>query len=294
LKGRVLVTGISGFTGPYVRAALEGRGYEVFGLSDRLQPGSQDEAVNLLDTGAMDSYVARKPFDYLIHLAGVSFVAHERAADQYQINLIGTLNLLEAMWRARLPVKKVVLASSANVYGRPESSPVSESATPVPLSDYGVSKYAMELMARMWFDRMPILIVRPFNYTGIGQSPNFVVPKLVKHFRDRTPHISLGPTTVVREFMDVRDVAQIYAALLESPAASQAVNLCSGKGYRLQGVIDSLREISHHPLEIRFNEALVRGNEIDHLVGAPGKLAELAGPPSFRPLEDTLAWMLKG
>ena len=197
--------------------------------------------VDLLDADAVRRFVEAESFNYVVHLAAVSFVAHETAADYYRVNVLGTLNLLEALAAVPGKLKKVVLASSANVYGRPVHSPVDESAAPAPMNHYGVSKLAMELMAGTWFDRLPILITRPFNYSGVGQSPKFVLPKLVGHFRDRAETIELGDTAVVREFMDVRDVADVYAALLESAATSQAVNLCAGQGYRLDEILEKLR-----------------------------------------------------
>jgi nucleoside-diphosphate-sugar epimerase len=294
VPGRVLITGISGFTGPYVRAALESRGHEVVGLADHAGRGAADRAVDLLDADSVRRFLKTESFDYVVHLAAVSFVAHETAADYYRVNVLGTLNLLEALAAGAGKLKKVVLASSANVYGRPLRSPVDESAAPAPMNHYGVSKLAMELMAGTWFERLPILITRPFNYSGVGQSPKFVLPKLVAHFRDQAETIELGDTAVVREFMDVRDVADVYAALLESAAASQAVNLCAGRGYRLDEILEKLRALTGAAPRIERAPALVRSNEIPQLVGSPARLKSLVPSVAFRPLDDTLRWMLAG
>ena len=280
--GRVLVTGAGGFTGPYLLSALEERGYRVLGLSD---------SPDLADADAIERRLEKESFDYVVHLAAVAILAHERAADYYRVNLVGTLNLLEALAR-RGKLKKVILASSANIYGRPARTPVEESATPAPLNHYGVSKLAMELMARLWFERLPILIVRPFNYSGLGQSTKFVLPKLVAAFRSRTGQLELGDTAVVREFMDVRDVAQVYARLLDSAAAGEVVNLCSGRGVQLDEVLERLTALTGGAPAIRRSEALVRDDEIPALVGCPARLKALAGETAFRPLDETLRWML--
>lgn len=291
MPGRVLITGISGFTGPYVRAELESRGHEVVGLADH--PGNAaDKTVDLLDAAALGRFLEGEAFDYVIHLAALSFVVHDNASDYYRVNLLGALNLLEVLARAKRPLKKIVLASSANVYGRPARIPVDESAVPAPLNHYGVSKYAMELMARMWFDRLPILITRPFNYSGVGQNPKFVFAKIVKHFRDRAKEIELGDTSVVRELMDVRDVAAVYASLLESEAAADVVNLCAGQGYRVDEVLEKLRALTGAAPRIQRAAGLVRGNEIPELVGSPTKLKVMAAQATFRPLDETLHWML--
>jgi nucleoside-diphosphate-sugar epimerase len=132
-KTRVLVTGLSGFTGPHLRAELQAAGYETF--------GPPEHALDILDKEALHTYIGREPFDYVVHLAGISHVAHEHGAGYYQVNLVGTLNLLEAIARRGAPPKKIILASSAQIYGRPARSPVDESTSPAPLNHYGASKY---------------------------------------------------------------------------------------------------------------------------------------------------------
>jgi GDP-6-deoxy-D-talose 4-dehydrogenase len=291
VAGRVLITGISGFTGPYLRAALESRGHQVVGLADRAGDAT-DRSIDLLDADALGRFLQAEAFDYVVHLAALSFVVHDNAADYYRVNLLGALNLLEALARTNRPPKKIVLASSANVYGRPARIPVDETAPPAPLNHYGVSKYAMELMARLWFDRLPILVTRPFNYSGVGQSTKFVFAKLVGHFRDRADEIELGDTSVVREFMDVRDVAGVYAGLLESTASSEVVNICAGTGYRVDEVLEKLRAITGAAPRVRRAPALMRGNDIPELVGSPEKLKTIVPQASFRPLDETLRWML--
>jgi GDP-6-deoxy-D-talose 4-dehydrogenase len=292
VAGRVLVTGADGFTGPHVRAALERRGYQVSGIS-RFEPKrASDAKLDLLDAAALRAHIKAIRPEYVVHLAAITFVAHEDAAEIYRVNLLGSLHLLEALAGAGTPLKKVILASSANVYGRPARMPVEESAPPAPVSHYGVSKYAMELMAARWFGVLPILLVRPFNYTGAGQDPKFVLPKIVEHFRRRAPQIELGDTSVVREFMDVRDVGEAYAGLLESDAAAEAVNLCSGVGHRLDAVLATLQEITGFAPAIARSAALMRGNEIPQLVGSNARLMRLCPQLAFRPLRETLSWML--
>jgi len=292
MPGRVLITGIEGFTGRYLRKVLERQGYDVHGITRHEPEGPADTRIDLLDRAALSQHVRALQPDYFIHLAAITFVAHDDAAEIYSINLIGSLNLLEAIARAGAPVRKIVLASSANVYGRPSRSPVDESMHAAPVNHYGVSKYAMELMAARWFDRLPILLVRPFNYTGVGQNIKFLIPKLVKCFRERSADIDLGDTTVVREFMDVRDVGEAYGHLLVSTGTSETVNLCSGTGHRLDEVLKKLGQLTQFMPTIHRSEALMRGSEIPELVGSADKLRRLCQQIRFRPLEETLSWML--
>jgi GDP-6-deoxy-D-talose 4-dehydrogenase len=293
LAREVLITGISGFTGRHLRSALEAGGYVVHGIGP-LVSHANDRAADLLDPPSLDRALSALGVEYVVHLAGVSSPAHDQP-DQFRVvHEDGTRNLLEALAKRRDGLRKVILASSAYVYGQPVRSPVDESAEPAPTTPYGESKLRMERMAAQWFSRLPLLIVRPFNYTGIGQSATFVVPKLVNHFREKSRQIELGDTTVVREFLDVRDVAELYARLLECELQSDVVNLCRGIGYTLSSVIDMLRNIAGHAPDIRDAAALHRVGEMRQLVGSPQKLLEAVGKFSFRPLEQTLAWMLRG
>jgi nucleoside-diphosphate-sugar epimerase len=294
MRARVLVTGLNGFTGPYVKQELERRGLEVCGLGSSAVAG-RSESIDLLDGEALAHELAARPADYVIHLAGVSVVVHDRLLDYYRVNIEGTLNLLEAITRQGRKVKKVLLASSANVYGRPINSPVNEDAPTLPVSHYGASKLGMELMARIWFEQMPILLVRPFNYTGIGQSMRFVVAKLARLFREKALNIEMGDTSVFREFMDVRDVVRVYADLLECDHACDVVNLCSGVGHSVDEIFEMLTRISGHSPKLVSKAELRRSNDIRALIGSTSKLTSFLGAGvSFRPVEETLRWMLEG
>jgi nucleoside-diphosphate-sugar epimerase len=229
--------------------------------------------------------------DVIIHLAGLSFAAHENTREIYQANLLGTLSLFKAIEDSKCCPYKVILASSAHVYGNQAQSPILESCIPAPVSDYAVSKLAMEHMARLWFDRMPILVTRPFNYTGAGQASVFLPPKIVNHFARRAPEIELGNLDVARDWSDVRDVARIYRRLLECPAHSLVVNVCSGASYSLQHVLETMVMITGHTIEVRVNPDFVRPNEVKELRGDNSLLQSLIGEMPRRPLRETLAWM---
>lgn len=236
------------------------------------------------------AFAASEP-DAVIHLAAISFVGHSDPADFYRVNTIGTVNLLEALVRARVPVRKVVVASSANVYGNAHVSPLDETSTPAPVNHYACSKLAMEHLVSQWFGSLPIVIARPFNYTGRGQGAQFLVPKIVGHFTRREPVLELGNIDVARDFTDVRDVAGLYTDLLFSAAQSETVNICSGRAYSLQWIVDTCSAITGHELEVRINPAFVRADEIKSLVGSTARLDGLALLPR-RELVETLRWMI--
>jgi nucleoside-diphosphate-sugar epimerase len=291
---RALVTGINGFTGHYVADELRRAGYDVVGLGPAgtggVTPGFD---LDLCDREAVIECLKDQAFDAVVHLAGIAFVAHGNADAIYQVNVLGTRHLLEGLASAPAGPRVVVLASSANVYGNADVEPITEAVAPAPVNDYGVSKLAMEYVARLWEDRLPIVVTRPFNYTGVGQSAQFLIPKIVDHYRRRAAEIELGNIDVVRDFMDVRDVAKLYRLIVEQAPAGRTFNICSGRGHSLADVLEMAGAISGHRLEVKVNPAFVRSSEVKRLVGSTASLSTIATDFTFRPLRETLAWMLE-
>lgn len=278
---KILVTGLDGFTGHYVDLALKKAGHEVLECkSDLTNPASVVEEIKSLS------------FDAVIHLAAIAFVGHGNANAFYDVNLLGTRNLLQALTEHAPKLKSILLASSANVYGNRTEGVLSESAFPDPVNDYAVSKLAMEQMAKLYLDKLPLFFVRPFNYTGIGQEAHFLIPKIVNHFKDKSDVIELGNLHVWREFGDVRNVASIYQQLIEVAPVGQTLNICTGNSHSLLDVLEICQSISGHSLEVKVNPEFVRENEVKTLIGDPAKLQKLINQPNALLLEDTLAWML--
>ena len=278
----VLITGLNGFTGHYVQAELLAQGYGVVGLTSDLT--APDDVA---------SEIAQVQPDAVIHLAGIAFVGHGNANAFYEVNLIGTRNLLEALAQYAPKVQSILLASSANIYGNRTEGILNEDAIPDPANDYAVSKLAMEQMAHLWVDRLPLFIVRPFNYTGIGQEENFLIPKIVAHFKDEKSVIELGNLDVWREFGDVRAVADIYTRLVKHCPAGETLNICTGQSHSLREVIAMCEKITGHSIEIKVNPLFVRANEVRELTGDNSHLRGHIGDWEIPHLEDTLAWMLE-
>lgn len=278
---RVLVTGAQGFTGRHFCAAARKSGYEVYPLES-----------DITDKAALLHEVQSVRPNYVVHLAAISAVTHEDEEALYRVNLFGTLNLLKALCALPDRPVRVLLASSANVYGNSSASPIDEQCCPAPVNHYAMSKLAMEHMASTFADRLPLCIVRPFNYTGSGHDERFVIPKLIRHFAQRASCVELGNLDVEREFNDVRAVCDVYLRLLKSAAPGDVFNVCSGRPVSLRGVIELLEQISGHQLEVRVNPAYIRPNEISRLCGSAEKLVDCIGPVPHPPLADTLHWML--
>ncbi|ONI82027.1 GDP-mannose 4,6 dehydratase [Saccharothrix sp. ALI-22-I] len=292
---RVLVTGVSGFTGRHVAAELIGAGHEVVGLAHASPgtpvPGVEVHRADLLDRESLRSVVAEVEPDAVVHLAAISFVAHGDADELYRANVVGTRNLLAALSDAPRRPRIVALASSANIYGNATVEPIDEDVAPDPVNDYAVSKLAMEYMAKLWADRLPIAITRPFNYTGAGQDARFLIPKIVDHFRRGERKIELGNTGVWRDFGDVRTVARYYRRLVEIAPAGSTLNLCSGVAHSLSEVLDMMAAIAGYEIEVEVNPAFVRANEVVRLVGSRERLVDTLGDEPLIPFEKTLEWM---
>ena len=297
---KILVTGADGFTGRYLAAELQRAGYEVHGLvhkpvaSGKVAGVSALHVADLSDAAGLAAVVHEVQPDKVVHLAAIAFVAHGDIEAIYRTNLVGTRHLLEALAQSKAPLDAVLLASSSNVYGNYVGGVLDENTPPAPANDYAVSKLAMEYVARLYADRLPLITVRPFNYTGVGQAEGFLIPKIVSHVRRRAPLIELGNLDVARDFSDVRNVATLYRRLLEAPAAvGQTFNVCSGQAWSLNDVLTMVREISGHDFEVRVNPAFVRQNEVKTLVGSRAKLDAVVGNVPEIALRDTLRWMLE-
>lgn len=279
---RIFVTGADGFTGRhFVRTALD-QGHEVIAMQ-----------ANLADKHGMTEELAKAEADAVIHLAAIAYVGHSEPSAFYDVNVLGSTNLLDALVSISNRPKAVLLASSANVYGNCAESPITEQQQPAPTNHYAMSKLAMEYVARNYLDRLAIIIARPFNYTGAGQSEHFVVPKIVSHFASKARFIELGNLDVEREFNDVRMVCEAYLRLLAKGISGEIYNVCSGLPVRLSEIVSLLTELTGHKIAVNTNPKFVRVSEVYRLCGSPEKLLAAIGTLTQVGLRESLLWMLK-
>ena len=291
----LLITGAAGFTGRHLITAANQKGYRCIAMAQHegpKVPGAYDTLVaNLLDPASLEhAIVAAKP-DYIVHLAAISFVAHGSTTEIYQVNQLGTINLLEAIRKSVPEITKVMIASSANIYGNTTTLPITESVPPAPVNHYGMSKVTMEMATQLYPD-LPVVLTRPFNYTGCGQSPNFLIPKIVTAFKAGKKEIELGNLDVARDFSDVRDVVTAYLRLLITDTTALTYNICSGTAISLLAVIETLNELAGYEMQLCVNQDFVRNDEIKTLYGSPALLEAAVGNYRKYTLTDTLAWML--
>lgn len=274
---RALITGRSGFTGIHLAQHLEQQGWEVHGLDRMGGPGSDaPPTIDINDTASIVQRLKAVQPTHIVHLAAQSHVVGDPLSF-FRVNLLGTESLLEAIAASGVQPVKVLIASSANVYGNAQQSPITEVEPLRPMNHYALSKVAMEQMLFKWNERLPIVITRPFNYTGPGQSETFVMPKIVHAFHRRDPIIRLGNLDVARDLSDIRFVCEAYLRLLQAPSEGQTFNICSGTSIHLLSVLELMREISGHDPRVEVDPAFVRKDEIKDLCGSPQRLFQTVG-----------------
>jgi len=285
---RVLVTGASGFAGRHVLAAIATAGHEPVGFGGPHEP---PPSLDLLDAVALRTAVDASGADAVIHLAGQAFVPPSIADPlaTLAVNATGTANLLEAVRAARRPIRTLIV-SSAEVYGkqRPERMPLDETTPLRPENPYAASKVAAETYAEVWsrLYALDVVIARPFNHIGPGQDARFVVPSFARQLAEiaagAPPLLSVGNLAAERDFLDVRDVAGAYVALLANGRSGSVYNVCSGHAVAIQEVLRQLITIARVPVEIRDDPERLRPSDIPVLCGDATKLrAETGWTPQF-------------
>ena len=289
----VLVTGAAGFTGRAVCNALASSGYEVHGMASRAGASSaiKFHSCDLLDKQAVGKLLSAIKVDQVVHLAARAFVASDDWEAFYKTNVIGSCNLLDAARDAG--VGRVIVASSANVYGVPvDDTPLREDAKLAPVNHYAASKLAMEHMARTYADDFSLVVTRPFNYTGPQQDASYLIPKLVANFTARTEKISLGNLNVARDFTSLDDVVRAYVCLVQQPSITGTFNICSGTAVSLDELVARLVAMTGHNPYIESNPGFVRRHDIPVLCGDNSAIFHQAGWRPRQGIGDILASML--
>lgn len=288
---RILLTGFSGFTGKYILQSATNFGVDIFCFSEDGTPNSK--SINLLDYRAVLEKVKETKPTSVIHLAAISHVQHEPASDFYSLNIGGTRNLLQAL--SELPSEgliNTVFASSANIYGNSKQVVLNETTPLKPVNDYGLSKKGMEELLYLWREKIPISITRPFNYTGRGQTENFLIPKIVEAFKLKKQRLELGNLEVSRDFSDVRFIANAYLTLATQKSGFRILNLCSGNLVSIREIVSVCTSLTGHRLEVVSNPNFRRRNEILKLKGDTTQMVKYLGYRSAYSIKDTIGWML--
>lgn len=290
-KEKILITGINGFTGVHLEKHLLKKGFEVYGTTLRETGNPRHFSCDISNEEALFDILKTIKPKCIIHLAAISFVASKNKQNIYNVNIFGTINLLEAIHKLNYIPNKILIASSAAVYGNIEGE-LDESMCPKPVNHYGNSKLVMENMVKAYFDKQNIIITRPFNYTGIGQESHFLIPKIISHFKEKKTEIALGNIDVYREFNDIDYVIECYTKLMTSNLRSETINVCSRKTVNIKHIISVMEKIANYKINVTVNPEFVRKNEIKMLRGSNKKLISVIGDFSEKyKIKNTLTKM---
>jgi GDP-4-dehydro-6-deoxy-D-mannose reductase len=303
---RILVTGASGFVGRHLlRAIAESRpdwavtGWYL-GEEPKSPPNVRWTAVDLQSPAAVSACVSDAAPTQVVHLAAAADVggSFTNAHQTWSINVMGTLNLLEATLK-HAPDANLLLVSSSEVYGDSFNAgvPLDESAPLSPQNPYAASKAAAELLARTYIKRgLKLAIARPFNHIGPGQSEHFAVSAFARQLARieaglQAPELRVGNLDAQRDFTDVRDIVRGYIALASTSEQWEpglTVNLCSGTSRRIGDVLEELIELSGIAVKIVPDPARLRPADIPLAAGTADTARKLVGWQPVIPWRDTL------
>lgn len=306
---RLLVTGASGFVGQTLLADQILDGWEIFASyrSGEVSSSNRSEItpvqIDLVDGASIRDTVSELKPDRVIHLAAQSFVpaSFENPADTFEINVMGSIHLLEAIkdLRKRHPGydPTILLIASSEVYGKvnPEQLPISESTPLNPQNPYAASKASLIQVGRQYAAAygMRVILPVPFNHIGPGQSERFAVSSFAKQLAEirlgqRPAEILVGNLDAARDFTDVRDVVRAYGILASGGIPGELYNICSGIALPIKDILNQLIELSGLDVQIIPDPARMRPSDVPILVGSANRLEASLGWQRLFSLKQTL------
>jgi len=297
---QVLVTGASGFVGPYLVRELKTQGWHVWALSRSGAPveGATPVRADLLDRGAIQHIIQDIRPDVIFHLAAQSsvFSSFEHPIYTIENNTLGAANLLYSALDID-PKPRIIAIGSAEEYGKvkPNELPIDEKQPLAPISPYAVSKAAQTLLALSLHEsqELPVTVLRPFNHTGPGQKPRLVIPSIAEQIARieaglSEPVIRVGNTESKRDFTDVRDIVKAYVLAVDRSRSGEIYNIGTGRSVSIQWILEFLVGQSKMDIKVETDPNRLRPSDIPELRCNPEKFRRDTGWEAHIPLEQTL------
>jgi GDP-4-dehydro-6-deoxy-D-mannose reductase len=284
----LLLVGGSGFVGTHLRVALE----------TKFAVACTGRDVDVRDLNQLHALVTSVQPDLVVHLAAVTTLRESFAnpQDTYDINFLGTLNVLMALRKSNF-AGRMLFVSSSEVYGLLAESdlPVTEARLPMPLSPYAVAKIAAEALCYQWSqaEEFDIVIARPFNHIGPGQSERFAISDFGKQIASiklglAAPVMHVGDIDTTRDFTDARDIVAAYHLLLQQGGNGETYNVCSGAERTIRSLIERMCQLGGVVVELRTDSARVRSSEQRRVRGCNQKLSDATGWKPAHTMDQTL------
>jgi GDP-4-dehydro-6-deoxy-D-mannose reductase len=305
---RVLVTGGAGFVGQWLTRSLLQQNAEVFAGVTHWPPRapllSRDERASvkwqMLDVRSEDevsrAFDTTAP-DTIVHLAGIAFAPEANASPvrAFETNALGAMRIINRLNAVGAKRTRVLVVGSAEEYGQQEATayPIQETAVLRPLTPYAVSKAAQEMIAlqAQRATGLDILCTRSFNHSGVGHGASYLLPTLVsraKALPGRGGSLTIGNTTVVRDYLHVADVVDAYLALLEKGKAGEVYNVSSGKGETVGELASRVLNRAGVAADISSDSSLLRPVDVPIMVGDNTKLRTTTGWAPKRTIDDII------
>lgn len=296
MSGHALVTGVSGFTGRHLARHLLAEGWSVTGTVRARAAdvdGLDERRVDVDDWPGLRSLVAEVRPDIVYHLAAVvDTVATPDLGLLYRTNTVGTAAVLDAVLRSGT-APRVLVASSAFAYGlvAEDADNIGEDTALAPVTPYGASKAAAEAIARQWWREtgVDLVVVRGFQHTGPGHVGAYALADWARQLAVGATTLKVGNLDVVRDYLDVRDVAAAYVELAESGRPGEVYNVGSGVGRTMGQMLDGLVEVFDRDVEIRSDVGRLRPSDQPVFVADVAKLRRDTRWMQKYPIEQTLA-----
>jgi len=308
---KILITGAGGFVGTHLIRTLKSSGeaeifaavYKATSDISSLIPTDHIIAGDLTDFAYAQKLIELTTPDVIYHLAALSVVhsSMSQATTVMNGNTTISYNILEAV-RQGAPKARVVAISSGNVYGAVQdtSHPLDEKTPLRPLNPYAVSKVTQEMLALQYYlaYSLDVVILRPFNHTGIGQTTDFVIPKLAKQFVDIekgviSPVIEVGNLDTIRDFTDVSDMVKAYILAADKGLSGEIYNIGSGTGHAISEILEVLQSLTSAKVEIKVKDDLVRTADVPVLVADASKFRKATSWEPKIPLSKTILDILE-
>jgi len=305
---RVLITGMTGFVGSHLSEFLLNKNLEIYGIERWRSKTENIEHIkdkiklikaDIRDAHSMEDAVKKIEPDYVFHLAAQTFVpmSWNAPVDTLETNIIGTVNLFEAIRKSEID-PKVQIAGSSEEYGMvyPNEIPIKETNPLRPLSPYGVSKVAQDKLSYQYFKSygLKIVVTRAFNHTGPRRGEAFVSSNFSKQVVEiekgkKKPVINVGNLDAKRDFSDVRDIVRGYWLAVNKCDFGEVYNMCSGKAVSIKELLDLILRLGKvKGIKIVKDPARIRPSDVPILQGDYTKFREKTGWKPEIPLERTI------
>ncbi len=305
----VLITGVNGFVGSHMAEfVLEQKLGNVFGTVRGKTPSYENikeikDKIIILNCDLTDYFAVKKTIkesqpDIVFHIAGQAFVpsSWESPHETLNSNILGSLNLFEGIRESGLD-PRMQIACSSEEYGLvlENESPIKETNPLRPLSPYGVSKCAMDLLGYQFYKSygMKIVRTRAFNHSGPRRGKEYVdsnwcmqVAMIEKE--KQKPELYVGNLKAKRDFTHVKDIVRAYWIAVTKATPGEAYNICSGKAYSMQQVLDMILKLTDKKIKVVQDPARMRPSDVELLLGDNSKFVKETGWKPQIPFEQTL------